>query len=73
MPLDGGNEFMTASRTWTFPRGVGLPGNVWATGEAIWLPDLPQRAASRVSNWLPERASTQSSRFLFDWAAKSSA
>jgi signal transduction histidine kinase len=40
MPLDGGNEFMPASRTWTFTQGVGLPGNVWATGEAIWLPDL---------------------------------
>jgi signal transduction histidine kinase len=40
MPLDDGNAFMAVSRTWTFPQGVGLPGNVWATGEAIWLPDL---------------------------------
>jgi PAS domain S-box-containing protein len=40
MPLAGGHEFMEASRTWTFSQGVGLPGNVWATGEAIWLPDL---------------------------------
>jgi PAS domain S-box-containing protein len=40
MPLDGGNEFIAVSRTWTFPQGVGLPGNVWATGEAVWLPDL---------------------------------
>jgi PAS domain S-box-containing protein len=40
MPLDGGNEFMAVSRTWTFAQGVGLPGNVWATGEAVWLPDL---------------------------------
>ncbi len=40
MPLDGGDEFMAASRTWTFPPGVGLPGSVWATGEPIWLPDL---------------------------------
>ena len=40
MPLDAGDEFMAASRTWTFPQGVGLPGNVWATGEPIWLPDL---------------------------------
>jgi PAS domain S-box-containing protein len=40
MPLDGGDEFMEVSRTWTFPQGVGLPGSVWATGEAIWLPDL---------------------------------
>ena len=39
-PLDGGDEFMAVSRTWTFPQGVGLPGTVWATGEPIWLPDL---------------------------------
>jgi PAS domain S-box-containing protein len=40
MPLDGGNEFIAASRTWTFRQGVGLPGKVWATGEAVWLPDI---------------------------------
>jgi two-component system cell cycle sensor histidine kinase/response regulator CckA len=40
MPFDGGNEFIAVSRSWTFPHGVGLPGNVWATGEAVWLPDL---------------------------------
>src|SRR6185295_10142345 len=40
MPLDAGDEFMAASRTCTFPQGVGLPGSVWATGEPIWLPDL---------------------------------
>jgi PAS domain S-box-containing protein len=40
MPFDGGNEFIAVSRSWTFPQGVGLPGNVWATGEAVWLPDL---------------------------------
>jgi PAS domain S-box-containing protein len=40
VPFDDGNEFMAASRTWTFPQGIGLPGNVWATGKAIWLPDL---------------------------------
>jgi PAS domain S-box-containing protein len=39
-PLGGDEEFIAASRTWTFPEGVGLPGKVWATGEAIWLPDL---------------------------------
>jgi PAS domain S-box-containing protein len=42
MPLDGGKEFMAVSRTWTFPQGVGLPGNVWTTREAIWLPDLAE-------------------------------
>jgi PAS domain S-box-containing protein len=40
MPLGTDEEFMAVSRTWTFPQGVGLPGNVWASGEAIWLPDL---------------------------------
>ena len=40
MPLRSDEEFMTISRTWTFRHGVGLPGTVWATGEAIWLPDL---------------------------------
>jgi PAS domain S-box-containing protein len=39
-PVGRREEFMTASRAWTFPPGVGLPGNVWVTGEAIWLPDL---------------------------------
>ena len=30
----------SAGGTWTFPEGVGLPGNVWASGESTWLPDL---------------------------------
>ncbi|MDG2185066.1 MAG: GAF domain-containing protein, partial [Mariniblastus sp.] len=25
---------------WKFPRGIGLPGAVWATKKAIWLPDI---------------------------------
>src|SRR5438094_2877245 len=41
MPLDDGEEFMAVSRTWTFPEGVGLPGNVWATGASSWLADPP--------------------------------
>lgn len=40
VPLDGYPEFMAVSRTWTYSKGAGIPGNVWATGEAIWLPDL---------------------------------
>lgn len=40
MEHDSHTEFMAVSRTWTFPQGVGLPGNVWATEEAVWLPDL---------------------------------
>lgn len=39
-PHGADEEFMSASRTWTFLQGAGLPGNVWATGEPIWLPDL---------------------------------
>ncbi len=33
-------EFAQASRRATFKRGVGLPGRVWASGEAAWIPDV---------------------------------
>ena len=56
VPLEGGKEFMAVSRTWTFPQGVGLPGNVWATGEATGCRTLPRRSPLRAPNWLPERA-----------------
>ena len=36
-------RFEAASREYAFERGVGLPGRVWATGVAEWIPDVAQR------------------------------
>lgn len=33
-------EFVATSRKMTFPSGRGLPGRVWANGEAAWIPDV---------------------------------
>jgi two-component system sensor histidine kinase/response regulator len=33
-------EFDAISRQTRFPRGVGLPGRVWETGEPAWIPDV---------------------------------
>ncbi len=34
------DEFVAATVLHTFKRGVGLPGRVWATGDAAWITDV---------------------------------
>jgi PAS domain S-box-containing protein len=34
-------SFEWATREFGYQRGVGLPGRVWETGQAAWLPDIP--------------------------------
>jgi len=33
-------KFAAFSKQTAFPRGTGLPGRVWASGEPIWIPDV---------------------------------
>jgi two-component system CheB/CheR fusion protein len=35
-------RFEAVSRERTFERGIGLPGRVWASGKAAWIPDVVQ-------------------------------
>ncbi|WP_181952555.1 sensor domain-containing protein [Vulcaniibacterium gelatinicum] len=39
---DGGGALVEASRHMLFPRGTGLPGRVWAEGQAEWLSDAAE-------------------------------
>jgi PAS domain S-box-containing protein len=34
------SDFVRATRNAAFPAGTGLPGRVWATGDAHWIPDV---------------------------------
>jgi PAS domain S-box-containing protein len=42
IPAVGFPEFEALSRRTTFPKGLGLPGRVWANGQPAWIPDVPQ-------------------------------
>ncbi len=33
--------FEWATKEFTYARGVGMPGHVWATGQSAWIPDVP--------------------------------
>ncbi len=39
-PSGSMEDFIAASRTLTLPRGIGLPGRVWHSGEPAWVLDV---------------------------------
>ncbi|PPS41426.1 PAS domain S-box protein [Chroococcidiopsis sp. TS-821] len=43
--LAAAKEFAAIAQQTTFTAGVGLPGRVWACGEAIWIKDVSQEPA----------------------------
>ena len=47
--VEGVEPFIEDSRSRRFERGYGLPGHVWATGDARWLPDLGEPGFMRTS------------------------
>ncbi len=36
------SEFITITSEYTFPPGVGLPGQTWLIGEAVWMDDVSE-------------------------------
>ena len=44
MPGAESAEFEQTTRTSALPPGIGLPGRVWASGRAAWIPDVTQDA-----------------------------
>src|SRR5262249_24758487 len=43
-PLASHPEWEWQTRRFTFAPGVGMPGQVWGTGEAVWIPDVTRDA-----------------------------
>jgi PAS domain S-box-containing protein len=39
-PTIDASRFEAVSQSMRFSRGIGLPGRVWASGEAVWIPDV---------------------------------
>src|SRR5947209_18717811 len=41
-PSDNAATFETISKQVRLPRGVGLPGRVWLTGNPVWIPNIQE-------------------------------
>ncbi|MFM8551545.1 MAG: PAS domain S-box protein [Nitrospiraceae bacterium] len=44
VPSEAMEAFASFSKNAIFPKGMGLPGRVWATGESVWLTDVLEDA-----------------------------